>query len=158
MQKIGTEDNLADIGTKGHNREKLQKLIELNSLIAVDVEEHPETIAACATSSAASSSVDLRAVLTAVAVATAADLPIANARAIMCISETNIGHPSIFSFLLVWALIASLLLSVGQADAAHHRPRRRSSESASVSSIGVQSQCTYTRWHKTPRFHFLPSG
>jgi hypothetical protein len=60
MLKIGTEDNLADIGTKGHNRETPQKLIELNSLIASHVEEHPETIAACATSSAASSTVDLR--------------------------------------------------------------------------------------------------
>ena len=27
MLKIGTEDNLADIGTRGHNKEKLQKLI-----------------------------------------------------------------------------------------------------------------------------------
>jgi hypothetical protein len=76
----------------------------------------------------------------------------------MCINETNTGHPSIVSLLLVWALIASLLLNVGQAYAAYHRSRKRSSESASVSSIGVQSQCTYTRWHKSARFHFLPSG
>jgi hypothetical protein len=76
----------------------------------------------------------------------------------MCINETSIGHPSIFSLLLAWALIASLLLNVGQAYAAYYRPRRRSRESASVISIGVQSQCTYTRWHKTPRIHLLPSG
>ena len=158
MLKIGTEHNLAGIGTTGHNRVKLQKLTDFKCLIAFDVVECPETIAACVTSSAASSTVDLRAALPAVAVATAAYLPIADARANMYISETNIGHPSIFSFLLVWALIASLLLNVGQAYAACHRPRRRSSESASVSSIGVQSQCTYTRWHKTPRFHLLPSG
>jgi hypothetical protein len=86
MLKIGTEDNLADIGTKGRDKEKLQKLIELNSLIAFDVEEYPETIAACATSSAASSTVDLRAALTAVAVATAAYLPIAKMQERTCAS------------------------------------------------------------------------
>ncbi len=158
MLRVGTDDNLADIGTKGHDKKKLQRLIGLNNLIAMDVEEYPETIAACATSSAASSTVDLRAGLSAVAVATAAYLSIDDARANMCIVETNIGHPSIFSFLLVRAMIASLLLNVGHAYAAYYRPRRRSSESASVSSIGVQSQCTYTRRHKTPRFHLLPSG
>ncbi len=38
MPKIGTEDNLSDIGTKDHSNDKLQKHIELNSLIAFDVE------------------------------------------------------------------------------------------------------------------------
>ncbi len=71
MLEVGSDDNLADIGTSGHDREKLQRLIGLNSLIAIDVEEYPETIAACATS-AASSAVDLRAALLVVAVATAA--------------------------------------------------------------------------------------
>ena len=61
MLKVGTDDNLADIGTTGHDREKLQRLIGSNSFIAMDVEEYPETIAACATS-ATSSTVDLRAV------------------------------------------------------------------------------------------------
>ena len=86
MLKVGTEDNLADIGTKGHDKEKLQRLIGMNNLIAIDVEEYPETIAACATS-AASSTVDLRAALTVLAVATAAYLPIAEARAQFCIND-----------------------------------------------------------------------
>jgi hypothetical protein len=45
MLKIGTEDNLADVGTRGHTKNKLQKPIDLNSPIAYDVEEYPETIA-----------------------------------------------------------------------------------------------------------------
>ena len=56
-----TDENLADIGTKGHDMEKLQRLTGLNNLSAMDVESYPETIAAA---------------LTAVAVATAAYLPI----------------------------------------------------------------------------------
>ena len=143
MLKVGTDDNLADIGTKGHDREKLQRLIGLNSLVAIDVEEYPETIAACATS-ATSSTVGLRAALAAVAAATAAYLPIAEARD-HCVS--TVGHSSFVNVLLEYALIVSLLLNVGQAyDAYRARPRRRSSESANVS-IGVQSQCTYTRWN-----------
>ena len=120
----------------------------------MDVEEYPETIAACATS-ANSSTVDLRAALAAVAAATAAYLPIAEAGD-HCANA--VGHSSFVDILLVWALIASLLLNVGQAyDAYRARPRRRSSESASVI-IGVQSQRTYTRWDKTPRLHLLPRG
>ena len=98
----------------GHDREKLQRLIGLNSLVAIDVEEYPEIIAACATS-ATSSTVDLRAALAAVAAATAAYLPIAEARD-QCVSTA--GHSSFVNVLLVWALIASLLLNVGQAYAA----------------------------------------
>ncbi len=138
MIKVGTEDNLADIGTKCHDREKLQRVIGLNNPIAIDVEEHPETIAACATS-AASSAADLRAALIAVAVATAAYLPMTDARAQFCINVESGSPASIFPALLVWALIASFLLNVGQAYLAYHRPRRRSIESANVS-IGVQSQ------------------
>ena len=125
MLKVGTDDNLADIGTKGHDKEKLQRLISLNSLIAMDVEEYPETIAACATS-AASSTMDLRAALIAVAVATAAYLPIAEASSQFCINDNSVSHASIFPALLVWALIASLLLNVGRAYVAYHRPLRRS--------------------------------
>ena len=154
MLKVGTEDNLADIGTRGHDKEKLHRPTGLKKLIAMDVEKHREAIAACVTSTA-SSSLDLRAALTAVAVATAAYLPIAEARG--HITVNTVGHSSFFTALLVWALIASLLLNVGQAYVAYRRPRRRSSESASVS-IGVQSQCTYTRWHNAPRCHVLSSG
>ena len=100
----------------------------------------PETIAACATS-AASSSVDVRAALTVVAVATAAFLPLADARGQIDISVRTAEHPSTFVVLLVCALFASLLLDVYQAYVANLRPRRCSSESASVNS-GVQSQCT----------------
>ena len=59
MLKVGTDDNLADIGTKGHDREKLQRLVGLNSLICLDVEQCPETIAASVASG--TSSKDLRA-------------------------------------------------------------------------------------------------
>ena len=33
MLKVGTDDNLADIGTRRHDEEKLQKLVGLNSLV-----------------------------------------------------------------------------------------------------------------------------
>ena len=113
----------------GHDKEKLQKLVGLNSLVCLDVEQHPETIAASVTSD--ESRIDLRAALAAVAVATAAYLPIAEARG-HCVNP--VGQSSIFPALLAWALIASLLLNVGQAyDACRARPRRRSNESASVS-------------------------
>ncbi len=46
MIKVNTEDNLADIGTKGHDKDKLRHLIALNSLIRLNVENYPETIAA----------------------------------------------------------------------------------------------------------------
>jgi hypothetical protein len=111
----------------------------------------PKTIAACATS-VAPSSLDVRAALTAVAAATAAFLPLAEARG--HISVRSAEHPSIVSILLVCTLIASLLLNVVLAYYAYQRPRRRSRESANVH-IGVQTQCTYTRWCKAPRFKLV---
>ena len=71
--QVGTDDNFADIGAKGHDKEKLQKLVDLNNLVCLDVEQYPETIAASVTSG--TSSRDLRAALAAVAVATSAYLP-----------------------------------------------------------------------------------
>ena len=68
----GTDDNLADIGTKGHDKVKLQKLAKLNNLVDLDVEQYPETIAASVSSG--TSSKDLRAALAAVAIAAAAYL------------------------------------------------------------------------------------
>ena len=49
MLTVTTEDNLADIGTKGHDMDKLRYLIALNSLTRLSVESYPETIAAGAT-------------------------------------------------------------------------------------------------------------
>ncbi len=114
----------------------------------------PVTSAACATG-AAPSSLDVRAAETAVAVATAAYLPIAEARG--HISVTAAEHPSIVYALLACALIASVMLSVYLACVLSRRPPRRSSESATVN-IGAQSHCTYTHWSDTPKFHLLPSG
>ncbi len=50
MLKVGTDDNLADIGATGHDRERLQKLLSFKNLVCLDVEQHPETIAARVTS------------------------------------------------------------------------------------------------------------
>ena len=50
MLKVGAEETLADIGTKGHDRERLQKLLSFKNLVCLDVEQHPETIAARVTS------------------------------------------------------------------------------------------------------------
>ena len=80
MLKVSTEDNLADIGTNGHDWDKLRRLIALNSLIRLSVENYPEAIAAGATITSASfapSSSDVRTAPTGIAIATAAFLPLA---------------------------------------------------------------------------------
>ena len=142
MLKVSTEDNLADIGTKGHDREKLGHLIALNSLIRMNVDNHPGTIAAGATitnAGAAPSSADVRTALTAVAIATAAFLPLAEARG--QISVRTAEHPNVLMIMLVCSLVASLVLNVFQGyDAHHRRPRRSTSESAGWSvgmNVGV---------------------
>ncbi len=71
MLKVSTEDNLADIGTRGHDNEKLTKLVDVYNLACLDVEQCPETIAASVITSG-TLSIDLRAALAAVAVATTA--------------------------------------------------------------------------------------
>ena len=73
MLKVGTEDNLADIGTRGHDKVKLEKLSKLNNPIGMDVEEHRGAIvASVANVSSVKSSTDLRAALAAVAIVAAA--------------------------------------------------------------------------------------
>ena len=111
----------------------------------MNVENYPETIAAGATITSASvapSSADVRTALTAVAIATAAFLPFAEARG--QISVTAAEHPNVLMIMLVCALVASLVLNVFQGyDAHHRRPRRSTSESASLNigmNVGVQSQ------------------
>ena len=160
MLKVSTADNLADIGTKGHDRDKLRHLIALNSLIRLSVENYPETIAAGATiksAIAAPSSADVRTALTAVAIATAAFLPFSEAR--VHISVRAAEHPSVLMIMLVCALVASFVLSVFQGYDAHRRqPRRSTSESAGLSAginVGVQSQCTCTRWTYNPRLNVI---
>ena len=156
MLKVNTEDNLADIGTKGHDKDKLRHLIALNSLIRLNVENYCETIAAGATitsASAAPSSSDARTALTAIAIAAEAFLPLAEAR--VQISVTAAEHPNALMIMLACALVPSSVLNVFQGyDAHHRRPRRSTGESAGLSVgmiVGVQSQCTYTRWTKNPR-------
>ena len=77
MLKVGTDDNLADIGTEGHDKVKLEKFAFLNNLVDMDVEIYPETIAASA--SLGSASLHLRAALFALATATAAYLLVGEA-------------------------------------------------------------------------------
>ena len=86
MLKDGAEDNLADIGTTGHDKAKLEKLSKLNNLIDMDVEEyHEAVVASVANVSSVKSSSDLRAALAAVVVAASAYLPPAEATAQICI-------------------------------------------------------------------------
>ena len=72
---------------------------------------------------------------------------------------TTAEHPNVLMIMLVCALVASLVLNVFQGyDAYHRRPRRSTSESASLNvgtSVGVQAQCTYTRWTNNPRFKVI---
>ena len=125
MLKVSTEDNLADIGTKGHDREKLGHLIALNSLIRMNVENCPETIAAGATIASASAAPSSPAI----DIATAAFLPLAEARGQISVTATE--HPSVLMIMLACALVASLVFNVFQGyDAHHRRPRRNTSESA----------------------------
>ncbi len=76
MLKVGTEDKLADIGTRGHDKVNLEKLSKLSNLIDMDVEEYQEAVvASVANVSSVKSSSDLRAALAAVVVAATANLP-----------------------------------------------------------------------------------
>jgi hypothetical protein len=145
MLKVSTEENLADIGTKGHDNEMLNKRVGLNNLVCLDVDQCPETIAASATTSGMSS-IDLRAALSVVAVATAAYMPLAGASAQICTIESSSAQcTSVSAYVLACILVASVMLNIILAAlVCRSQPRRRKPETAT---IGVQSQCTYTRWN-----------
>ncbi len=85
----------------------------LNSLACLDVEDYPETIAASATSD--KPSIDLRAGLVALAVATVGYLPLAGASAQNCsLEDTYSAYCSSANYdVLVCCLVVSLLLNIG---------------------------------------------
>ncbi len=102
--------------------------ISSSSLLGPDVEQCPETIAASATSD--------------------------KSRAHMCTDESIPSAKgnyvsSLFACILVASVVLNIFLGAALASAYRRHPWRQSTESVS---IGVQSQCTYTRWCKTPRF------